>query len=141
MEKYGILNAKEVASLLGVTSRSILSMLNSGELKGRKICKQWFINVETLKAYIDEGEGKQAPKEMEEATPEERASYIAQTIKTGESYNLRALTEDLTRATGKTATPRQIGATLDKYCKENDLKTDKKKSEKDGTTVTIKGEV
>lgn len=48
-----LLSVKDVARLLKLTTRTVYSLLESGQLQGIKIGKVWRVTEEDLKAFIE----------------------------------------------------------------------------------------
>lgn len=63
------LSVEEAAQQLGVGMRTIINYLHCGKLEGNKVGKRWFINEESFKNLIGEGEEiTESAEEKVEAT-------------------------------------------------------------------------
>lgn len=49
-----IYNTKELAEKLGIHTRTVLKLLNSGELKGKKVARKWMVTENQLKDFFED---------------------------------------------------------------------------------------
>ena len=75
-----ILTLKELADYLRVNERTILRMLNTGQLKGTKIGGQWRFNssqIDSLFFPADQGEANEVLNELAALPPASRSPSAA----------------------------------------------------------------
>lgn len=56
---------EELSELMGIQERTIREYLKSGQLKGRKLGKRWYISESALREYFEAGEPEPEGEEEE----------------------------------------------------------------------------
>jgi excisionase family DNA binding protein len=46
-----VLNAKQAAKILGYTARHVIRLVESGEIEGRKLGREWILSKQSVLAY------------------------------------------------------------------------------------------
>lgn len=66
----GILTPEETAQVMRVSEKEVLELLESGELKGRRIGDSWRVTADAIDSFL-KGDNVASPKEPQKAEPDE----------------------------------------------------------------------
>ncbi len=53
-------DVEDLAKLLGLQERTVRKLLKTGQLKGRKLAKRWYVTAESMKEYFNQPASEKA---------------------------------------------------------------------------------